>query len=50
MQGPCEHKRTEVIARQDGEEYVRCLDCGQVYEAGDLEPIPLPQENDEEER
>jgi hypothetical protein len=31
------HARTQVIARREGVDYVRCLDCGQVFEADDLE-------------
>lgn len=36
----CEHGRTELLTRRDGVDYVRCLDCDQVYEAEDLEPVP----------
>ena len=39
MERDCNHDRTEMIARRDGVDYVRCLDCGQVYEAEDLEPV-----------
>ena len=31
------HTRTQVIARREGVDYVRCQDCGQVFEADDLE-------------
>ena len=31
------HVRTQVIARRQGVDYVRCQDCGQVFEADDLE-------------
>ena len=44
MQGPCSHNRIEMIARRDGVEYVRCLDCDQVYEAEDLEPVAVYEE------
>jgi len=27
-----------MIARRDGIDYVRCRDCGRVFEADDLEP------------
>jgi hypothetical protein len=37
---PCKHTRTELLARRDGVDYVRCLDCDQVFEAEDLEAIP----------
>jgi uncharacterized C2H2 Zn-finger protein len=36
----CEHTRTEMLARRDGVDYVRCLDCDQVFEAEDLEKVP----------
>lgn len=46
MPTACEHKRTVVLARRDGVEYVECLDCKQVFEAEDLEPVAV--EADEE--
>ncbi len=48
MQTPCYHSRTEVIARRDGVDYVRCVDCGQVFEAEDLEPVPVRDDDAEE--
>lgn len=42
----CEHKRREIIARREGVDYERCLDCDQVLEADDLEADP-PSEDDE---
>ncbi len=41
MQSGCRHSRTEMIARRDGIEYVRCVECGQVFEAEDLDPVPV---------
>ena len=32
----CEHARTEILARRDGVDYLRCLDCDQVFEGEDL--------------
>ena len=46
MQLACEHTRTEMIARRDGVEYVECLDCRQIFEAEDLEPVTV--EDDDE--
>lgn len=37
MQSACKHARTQMIARRDGVDYVRCLECGQIFEADDLE-------------
>lgn len=40
MEPICQHTRTEVIARRDGVDYLRCLDCHQIFEADDLESVP----------
>ena len=42
----CNHSRTEIMARRDGIDYVRCLDCDQVFEAEDLEAVPAYEEED----
>jgi len=46
MQALCEHKRTVVLARRDGVDYVECLDCRQVFEAEDLEPVTAEEEDE----
>ena len=47
MQG-CQHERTEFVYRRDGVDYVRCLDCDQVYEAEDLDSVPVYDEEQKE--
>jgi len=32
----CKHKRTRLIAKDDDSQYVECLDCGEILEAGEL--------------
>ena len=44
----CLHTRTEILARRDGIDYVRCLDCDQVFEAEDLEPVPVYDDDEQE--
>lgn len=46
---PCTHNRTEFLWRRDGVDYIRCLDCEQVFEADDLEVAPVSDEEQEEE-
>jgi len=46
MQTACDHIRTQIIARRDGVDYVECLDCRQIFEAEDLEPVKV--EDDDE--
>jgi hypothetical protein len=44
----CKHTRTEILARRDGVDYVRCLDCDQVFEAEDLvETVPVYDDDDQ---
>jgi uncharacterized C2H2 Zn-finger protein len=40
----CDHNKTEMLARRDGVDYVRCLECGQVFEAEDLEQVSVYDE------
>src|SRR4029077_14209572 len=47
MQPSCEHTRTVIIARRDGVDYVECLDCRQIFEAEDLEPVTVEKEEKE---
>ena len=42
----CDHLRTEIIARRDGVDYVESLDCRQVFEAEDLEPVPADEDEE----
>ena len=42
----CKHSRTEILARRDGVDYVRCLDCDQVFEAEDLESVPAYEDDE----
>jgi hypothetical protein len=46
MQTACEHTRTIVLARRDGVDYVECLDCRQIFEAEDLEPVTVEAEEE----
>jgi hypothetical protein len=39
MTSGCPHSRAEFIYRRDGIDYVRCLGCGQIFEAEDHELI-----------
>jgi len=32
----CPHKRTQLIAKDDQAQYVECLDCGEILEAGEI--------------
>jgi hypothetical protein len=46
MQPACEHTRTQIIARRAGVDYVECLDCRQIFEAEDIEPVEVEEEEE----
>lgn len=46
---PCTHNRTEFLFRRDGVDYIRCLECDQVFEEEDLELAAASAFDDEEE-
>jgi hypothetical protein len=46
MATACEHKQTTIIARRDGVDYLECLDCRQIFEAEDLEPVTVEADED----
>lgn len=38
----CAHKRTQVIAKDSDAQYIECLDCGEILEAGEMKEAPAP--------
>lgn len=46
MDIPCDHAKTEMMTRREGVDYVRCLECDQVFEAEDLEPAAAVYEDE----
>ena len=46
----CEHKRTELLMRRDGIDYLRCTDCDQVFEADDLEQVSVYDDEEQPRR
>jgi Zn ribbon nucleic-acid-binding protein len=46
MQPACDHTRTLILARREGVDFVECLDCRQIFEAEDLEPVKVEDEEE----
>jgi Zn ribbon nucleic-acid-binding protein len=46
MQPACDHTRTLILARREGVDFVECLDCRQIFEAEDLEPVKAEEEEE----
>ena len=40
MPETCRHPRTRLIAEDESTRYLECLDCGALYEEGEVEPDP----------
>jgi hypothetical protein len=38
-QPACQHKRTQLIAKDKGAQYLECLDCGEILESGEMEKV-----------
>jgi len=36
----CTHARTLLIAKDEHEEYLECLDCGEIFELAERQPAP----------
>ena len=34
----CSHSRTILVAKDEHEEYLECLDCGEIFESAEREP------------
>jgi hypothetical protein len=47
MELACPHTRTVIIARRDGIDYVECLDCRQIFEAEDLDALPVLEDEEQ---
>ena len=35
----CKHERTQLIAKDDNSQFIECLDCGEILEAGELRDL-----------
>lgn len=45
----CSHRRTRLIAQDDASTYVECLECGELFDTGELDqPAPAPVDFDED--
>jgi len=38
----CPHTRAQVIAKDRDAQYMECLDCGEIFEAGEIEKKEIP--------
>lgn len=37
----CKHPRVQVVARQEEEEFVECLECGEIFESSEFKDMSI---------
>lgn len=42
---PCKHAHTILVAKDEHEEYRECLDCGEIFDPAEREPVTQPAQN-----
>ena len=44
----CKHPRVRVVAREDDAEFVKCLECGDVFESSEFKDMEIEESRLEE--
>jgi hypothetical protein len=45
----CKHPRVRIVAREEDEEFVECLECGEVFEASEFKDMDIEESKQLEE-
>ena len=45
----CQHKRTQLIAKDDDAQYVECLECGEIFESSEFKDMNIEERTQENE-
>ena len=45
----CKHPRVRIVAREQDEEFVECLECGEVFETGEFKDMEIEESKQLEE-
>jgi hypothetical protein len=43
---PCKHPRVQIVAREEDEEFVECLECGEIFESGEFKDMSIEEKSD----
>jgi len=38
---PCKHPRVQIVAREEDEEFVECLECGEIFESSEFKDMAI---------
>jgi transcription initiation factor TFIIIB Brf1 subunit/transcription initiation factor TFIIB len=39
----CKHPRVQIVSRDEDEEYVECLECGEVFESSEFKDMSIEE-------
>jgi hypothetical protein len=37
----CKHPRVQIVAREEGAEFVECLECGEIFESSEFRDMSI---------
>jgi hypothetical protein len=40
---PCKHPRVRIVAREEDNEFVECLECGEVFESSEFKDMNIEE-------
>jgi hypothetical protein len=42
-QQPCKHPRVQIVSRDEDEEFVECLECGEIFESSEFKDMSIEE-------
>jgi hypothetical protein len=43
QQPPCKHPRVQIVSRDEDEEFVECLECGEIFESSEFKDMSIEE-------
>jgi uncharacterized Zn-finger protein len=40
---PCKHPRVQIVSRDEDEEFVECMECGEVFESSEFRDMSIEE-------
>ena len=40
---PCKHPRVQIVSREEDEEFVECLECGDIFESSEFKDMNIEE-------
>jgi hypothetical protein len=45
---PCKHPRVQIVSREEDEEFVECLECGDIFESSEFKDMNIEEGTQDE--